>query len=192
MLAVYAMANLADNPAFIPIIETLLEDPDPYVQQVAEYASARSMGKEPPMPEIIDLISRLKSFTLFEGLGMRELHAVASIAKRQTLEPGDVIIRAGEENPSIYLILSGKIVTYKDYQTSAQEELRAAEENGYLNFVPMFTDESPLNTSVATARTDILVLPQSQFHEIMRIYPQIGLNLLRMAAGVFRKMGFTA
>ena len=144
------------------------------------------------MPEIIDLITKLKAFSLFDGLGTRELHAVASIAKRETLRAGDLIIRAEEENPSIYLILSGMIATYSDYQTPQQKELRVTEANGYLNFVPMFVDEPPANTSVATVESEVLVLPQSQFHEIMRVYPQIGLNLLKMAAGIFRQMGYTA
>jgi signal-transduction protein with cAMP-binding, CBS, and nucleotidyltransferase domain len=192
MLTVYAMADLTGNAAFIPIIESRLEDADPHVRQVAEYASDKAMGKEPRMPEIIDLISRLKTFSLFDGLGIRELHALASIAKSETLQAGDIIIRAGEENPSIYLILSGSIATYAGYQTSDQKEVRVTEANGYLNFVPMFVKEPPMNTSVATVRTEILVLPQSQFHEIMRVYPQIGLNLLKMAAGIFRQMGYTA
>jgi ATP/ADP translocase len=191
ILTVCAIADLLPNEALIPIIESRLEDADPHVRQVAEYASDKAMGKDPRMPEIIDLISKLKAFTLFEGLGIRELHAVASIAKRATLQPGDIIIRAGEENPSIYLVLSGRIATYADHQTPDQKELRASEANGYLNFVPMFTDEPPMNTSVATEESEVLVLPQSQFHEIMRVYPQIGLNLLKMAAGIFRQMGFT-
>ena len=143
------------------------------------------------MPEIIDLISKLKMFSLFEGLGVRELHAVASIAKPERLKAGDIIIRAGEENPSIYLIVSGKIVTYQNYETPDQKEFRVNEANGYLNFVPMFANEAPANTSVATEESEVLVLPQSQLHEIMRVYPQIGLNLLKMAAGIFRQMGYT-
>lgn len=191
MLAVYAMAGM-DNKAFIPIEESLLDDEDPFVRQVAEYASARAMGKEPPMPEIIELMNKLKSFVLFDGLGTRELHALASIAKYEKLQSGDIIIRAGEENPSIYLCLSGKIVTYSDYQTPEQKELRSTEAYGYLNFVPSFLHVPPANTSLATEESEVLVLPQSQFHEIMRVYPQIGLNLLKMAAEIFRKMGFTA
>ena len=192
MLTVYAIADLLPNPALIPIIESELEDEDPFVRQVAEYASKKAAGKESQMPEIIDLITKLKAFSLFDGLGTRELHAVASIAKRETLRAGDLIIRAEEENPSIYLILSGMIATYSDYQTPQQKELRVTEANGYLNFVPMFVDEPPANTSVAIVESEVLVLPQSQFHEIMRVYPQIGLNLLKMAAGIFRQMGYTA
>ncbi|MBI5570846.1 MAG: HEAT repeat domain-containing protein [Desulfomonile tiedjei] len=191
-LAVFVMADLLPNQALIPVIESLLEDRDPFVRQVAEYASAKAMGKEAQMPEILDIIHKLKTFALFEGLGAREVHAVASITKPQALHNGDIIIRSGEENPSIYLVLSGKIVTYQDYQTPQQKELRTTEQNGYLNFVPMFTHLPPANTSVVTEDAEVLVLPQSQFHEIMRVYPQIGLNLLKLAAMMFRQLGITA
>ncbi|MEI8183910.1 MAG: cyclic nucleotide-binding domain-containing protein, partial [Desulfomonile sp.] len=192
LLVVYVMADLMPNQALIPVIESRLEDDDPLVRQVAEYASARALGREAHMPEIIDVINKLKTFPLFEGLGTRELHAVASIAKPDRLHSGDIIIRAGEENPSIYLVISGQITTYQDYQTSEQKELRTAEANGYLNFVPMFAHVPPANTSVVTQDAEVLVLAQSQFHEIMRVYPQIGLNCLKMAALLFRQMGFTA
>ena len=63
---------------------------------------------------------------------------------------------------------------------------------GTLNFVPMFTNTAPVNTSVVTQDAEMLVLPQSQFHEIMRVYPQIGLNLLKMAAHLFKQTGLSA
>ena len=192
MLAVYVMGDLLPNPAFIPVIESRLEDEDPFVRQVAEYATAKAMGKEAQMPEIIDIINKLKRFSLFQGLGNRELHAIASVAKQQQLHAGDIIIRSGEENPSIYLILSGKIVIYQDYETPQQKEVRTAEADGYLNFGPMFTSLPPANTSVVIEDAEVLVLPQSQLHEIMRVYPQIGLNMLKLAAMIFRQMGYTA
>jgi len=42
-----------------------------------------------------------------------------------------------------------------------------------------------------TKDAEVLVLPQSQFHEIMWIYPQIGLNPLRIASLIFRQMNYT-
>jgi ATP/ADP translocase len=192
MLAVHVMGDLLPNPAFIPVIESRLEDEDPFVRQVAEYAAAKAMGKEAQMPEIIDIINKLKRFSLFQGLGNRELHAIASVAKQQQLHAGDIIIRSGEENPSIYLVLSGKIVIYQDYETPQQKEVRTAEADGYLNFGPMFTSLPPANTSVVIEDAEVLVLPQSQLHEIMRVYPQIGLNMLKLAAMIFRQMGYTA
>lgn len=192
MLVMFAAADLMPNQALVPVIESLLEDPDPLVRQVAEYASARALGREPHMPEIISTINNLKMFPLFEGLGTRELHAIASITKTTRVNKGDIILRAGEDNPSIYLIISGQIIIYEGYDTPDQKEIRIVEANGSLNFVPMFAHLPPANTSVVTQDAEILVLAQSQFHEIMRVYPQIGLNLLKMAANMFRQIGLSA
>jgi CRP-like cAMP-binding protein len=55
----------------------------------------------------------------------------------------------------------------------------------------MFDGLPPENTTVVAEDSEVLVLTQSRFHEIMRVYPQIGLNLLTIAAQLFRKMGST-
>lgn len=191
MLAVYVMSDLMPNQALVPVVESRLEDEDQFVRQVAEYASAKAAGRESQMPEAIDLITELKRFALFDGLGTRELHAAATVSKRQSFKPGDILLRAGEMNPSIYLVLSGKIVVYGKYGQPDQHEIRAVEKGGYMNFVPMFDGLPPTNTSVVTEEAEVLVLPQSQFHEVMRVYPQIGLNMLKLAATFVRQLGFT-
>ena len=137
------------NVAFIPVIESLLEDEDEFVRQVAEFAYTRETNKEAKMPEIIEMINKLKTFALFEGLGTRELHALATITREQEFKPQDIVIRAGEENHSIYLILSGRIATFHDYGTPDQKEVRIAEAGGYLNFIPAFLHQPAVNTSVA-------------------------------------------
>jgi ATP/ADP translocase len=192
MLSLYVISDMMPNVAFIPVIESLLEDEDEFVRQVAEFAQGGETNKEGKVPAIIEIINKLKTFALFEGLGIRELHAIATITREQTFKPQDIVIRAGEENHSIYLVLSGQIATYHDYGTADQKEVRKGDAGGYLNFVPAFLHQPALNTSIAVVDTNVLVLPQSQFHEIMRVYPQIGLNLLGLAARVLRSMGVTA
>ena len=131
LLVLYAAADLMPNPALVPVIESRLDDQDPFVRQAAEYASAIASGKEAPMPEIIDIINKLKTFPLFEGLGTRELHGVASIAKPTKSAKGEIVLRAGEDNPSIYLIVSGQITIYQNYGAAEQTELRTADAAGY-------------------------------------------------------------
>ncbi len=191
LLSLQVMGDLMPNAAFIPVIESRLEDEDPFVRQVAEFASRRNSTEETNMPEIIDTINRLKTFSLFEGLGTRELHAIATVTKIEGFQPGDVLIRAAEENQSIYLVVSGKITIYSNYETPEQKEVRTVSDGGFLNFAPMFTGLPPINTSVVREATKAFVLPQSQFHEIMRVYPHIAVNLLRIAALMLRELGVT-
>ncbi len=191
-LALFVISDLLPNQAFIPVIESCLDDDDTTVRQMAEFARAKSTRTETKMPDIIQTIDTLRGFELFAGMGSRELHAVASVTTIQEFKAGEIIIRAGEPNSSIYLILKGKIAIYRNYQTPEQEEIRSTEAGGYLGFVPMFDNLPPSNTSVATEDSTLVVLPQNQFHEIMRVYPQIGLNLLGLAARFLREMGISA
>ena len=192
LLSVYVMAELLPNSAFIPAIESGLEDEDPFVRQVSQFAMDQSMNKETRMPEILETIDMLKKFRLFQGLGTRELHAVASVASRDRFKAGETLIGVGDDNHSIYLVLSGKIKIFHAYGTPEQQEVRSVEQWGYLNFGPMFAKEPPLNTSVVIEDTEAFVIPQNQFHEIIRVYPQIALNMLEIAATVFRQLGYSA
>jgi CRP-like cAMP-binding protein/ATP/ADP translocase len=192
MLSLYVIGDLLPSAAFVPVIDECRDDSDATVREMAEFARAKSVKMETPMPDIIQTIDTLRTFDLFAGMGTRELHAVATLTAVQECKPGDIIIRAGEPNNSIYLILKGKIVIFRNYQTPEQEELRSVETGGYLGFVPMFDHVPPANTSVAVEDSVLLVLPQNQFHEIMRVYPQIGLNLLALAARFMRQMGISA
>jgi ATP/ADP translocase len=192
LLCLMVMSDLMPNPALIPVIDSYTDDEDAVVREMARFALAIGGGEEAQMPEIIDVVEKLKGFAVFEGLGTRELLAIASVLKTETLKAGDIVVRPGEENRSIYLLISGRIEIYSHYGTPEQRMVFVSEAGGYWGFVPMFADSPPANTSVATEETEVLVLPQNQFQEILRVYPAIALNMLRMAAMRFHGMGITA
>lgn len=190
MLALATVADLMPDSTFVPVVESCLEDENTHVRQVAQYAWAKAMNEEAPMPPISEMINKVKSFSLFEGLGIRELHAIATVISEQIFEPGDTIMREGEETGSIFLIRSGRVAVHRRYGTSAAEKRLEAKEGDFLGFVGMLTGLPTEVTCVATERTETLVLPKVQFLEILRIYPQIGLNLCRFAALRFRDVYF--
>ena len=76
------------------------------------------------MPDIIELVNKLKSFAIFEGMGVRELHAIGTVISLEQFLRGDVIIKEGEDNSSIYLVVSGIISIYSGYGTD--EEVQKA------------------------------------------------------------------
>ena len=39
---------------------------------------------------------------------------------------------------------------------------------------------------------EVVVIPHSHLHEIMRVYQQVGLNMLKLAAMIFTQLGYTA
>jgi CRP/FNR family transcriptional regulator, cyclic AMP receptor protein len=190
MLTLTVVADMMPDSTFVPVVESCLGDEDSHVRQVADYAWAKAMNEEARMPPIIETINKVKAFSLFEGLGIRELHAIATVITEQTFEPGDLIMREGEDTGSIFFIRSGKVAIHKGYGTSEARERLEAKAGDFLGLVSMLTGLPTEVTCVVVEQTETLVLPKVQFLEILKIYPQIGLNLCRFAALRFREVYF--
>lgn len=177
MLAAYVLGECPPSPTLLPAVQSLLQDVDPRVRQVAEYAVRRCMKEESEMPEAIELIEILRDFIVFEGMGIRELQAIAAIVTRARYRPGDVIMREGEVDPCLYLVIDGRIDTYRDHGGPGECRLESLGPWSFFGEVRLFTGLPPETTCIAVEPTDVLILSRNQFQEIMRIYPQIGLNL---------------
>ena len=150
----------------------------------------RSMSEVADMPDVISRINTLKNFTIFEGMGIRELHAIASVVTVEIFKPGDVMIREGEENSSIYLVVQGKITIFEGYGSDAQKEKVTIGEGSFLGELSLFTRLPPNATCVAAEQTKAYVLRHHQFQEIMRVYPQIGINLCRFFTMKLRQIAY--
>jgi len=179
MLTLFLIGENLAGGQYIPIIKIRLSDQYGYVRDIAEFALRRSLNEVVSMPDVTQRIQKLKSFDIFEGMGVRELHAIASVVNLEHFEPGDVMIKEGEENSSIYLIISGSVRIFKDYGTENQIEKVVVGEGAFIGELSLFTRMPPNATCVAATDTESYVLKHHQFQEIMRIYPQIGINLCR-------------
>lgn len=190
MLALFVVAECVCDLSFIPVIESRLVDEDPYVRQLAGYALSRCNNEDAAMPEIIDIVNKLKTFSIFEGMGVRELHAIATVLNVETFQPGDVLIKENEENSSLYLLVSGKVEIYSGYGTPAQQLKTALGEGFFLGDLSMFTRMAPNATCIAADITEAYVLQHHRFVEIMKVYPQIGINLCRFFSLKLRQASY--
>ncbi len=190
MLALFVIGDQMPRQSFIPIIEARLGDKFPYVREIAQFALARSMNEVAPMPDIIERINKLKEFSIFEGMGVRELHAIASVVNIEHFKPGDIMIREGEQNSSIYLVVSGKVTIFGGYETPNQIEKVTIGEGAFLGELSLFTQMAPNATCVAADDTLAYVLRHHQFQEIMKVYPQIGINLCRFFTMKLRQVAY--
>lgn len=187
MLAAYVIGESTAVEGLVPSLSILQEDSDMYVRQTAHYAVKRYLNEVADMPEIIDLLNKLKNFILFDGMGIRELQAIAAIAAHETYTAGEVVIGPDEDNFSLYLVLKGRVCIYKDHGTKEEQVDRTIGPYGFMGELRLFTGVSDNSTTIAIEPTDVLVIGQNHFQEIMKIYPQISMNLclffaLRMTA----------
>lgn len=177
MLTLYLIGERMPEPSFIPVIESQMNTQEKNVRELATYALARTRNEEAQMPDIIEMINKLKRFSIFEGMGIRELHAIATVVSHERYKPGDVMIREGEDNSSIYLVVAGDVTIYDKYGTPEQKEKVTLGEGAFLGELSMFTRLPPNATCIAATDLECFVLRHHQFLEIMRVYPQIGINL---------------
>jgi hypothetical protein len=190
MLALFVIAEQMPEYSFLPVVESRLSDDKPHVRDIADYALKRILHEDVTMPDIIDKINKLRTFTIFEGMGIRELHAISSVISVETFAPGEVLIKQGEENSSIYLIVAGQITIYEKYGTEEQKAKATVGEGAFLGELSLFTRMPPNATCVADLVTEAYVLRHHQFQEIMKVYPQIGINLCRFFTMKLRQVAY--
>jgi len=190
MLALFVIGEQLPDRSFIPIIQTRSYDPVPYVREISEYALKRTLNEVADMPDTMEKITRLRDFSIFEGMGVRELHAIASVITAEHFKPGDVMIKEGEENSSIYMIVSGEVIVYEGYGTENQKQKVSLGPGSFLGELSLFTRLAPNATCVAGQDTDAYVLRHHQFQEIMKVYPQIGINLCRFFTMKLRQIQY--
>ncbi|MBU2551646.1 MAG: cyclic nucleotide-binding domain-containing protein, partial [Proteobacteria bacterium] len=176
MLTAFYLSE-AEVPTFPIAIEALLEDPDELVRETARYAVRRKKGEAPPMPEILDTILFLKTCLVFDGLGTRELKAVASIAVRQSYQAEEVIVEQGSEDDSLRLIVNGRVNVVRKTPDGEVKVLKTMGPTAFFGLVRLFSGGLSDETYIAAEPTSILVVNRFHFEEIMRLYPQIGINL---------------
>ncbi|MFH1136206.1 MAG: cyclic nucleotide-binding domain-containing protein [Pseudomonadota bacterium] len=181
MLTAFFLSE-TEAPTFSIAGEALLRDPDEAVRNTARYAVKCHNGETPPMPEILDAILFLKTCLVFDGLGTRELKAIASIAVRRSHGAKEVIVEQGSEDAFLRLIVAGRVNVVRKDEDGQAETLKTLGPTAFFGLVRLFAGGSSDESYIAAEPTSILEVNRFHFEEIMRLYPRIGINLCTFLA----------
>jgi CRP-like cAMP-binding protein len=124
----------------------------------------------------------LTSTGLFEGLPAEELRALGERAMDRSFDRDAVVIREGEQQDSLYVILRGKV---KVFLPGEPEVVLAVKGPGDY-FGEMMLDERPGSASVMTLEpAAFAVIPRTDFKAFLLKHPEVALqvihNLIRLA-----------
>lgn len=122
-------------------------------------------------------IEKLKNIPIFHTLTRNELLEVDELLHERTYEPGEIIFEKGEMGHGIYIILEGrvKVNPCPELPVSALVELGRNEMIGELS---LFEEMPRLATVVATERTTMAALFQSEFSSLLTTNKNIGVKVL--------------
>jgi hypothetical protein len=191
MLAAYTIGEYMPEMRFYSSMERLLDDPDPGVKQAAGYALKRCMKGDAKMPEAIYDISAIKKEALFEGVGIRGYKAIASIAIQKFHKAGDILIKAGEEVLSLFLLLDGQVGVFEDYGAPGQHMRSTLSHGDTIGEIGLLSSLPATETCVVVSDyLEALIFTRQAFYEIMSLYPQISINICRQFAIRLNRSGF--
>jgi voltage-gated potassium channel len=105
--------------------------------------------------------SMVARFPLFAEFNAAEISDIMRLLKAQTFDPGDVIIRRGEEGHSMYFIAAGEVEI-----DLAKERVRLAA-GQFFGEVAILKQSKRSATVTAATRTNLLILDAHDLHALM-------------------------
>lgn len=160
-------------------------------QKLMDLSSEVGGNKEGDMePEvtITDKIMLLKGIEIFESLSVSELAAIASIVEEIDVPPGEVIIREGSFGETMYLITKGEVSVIKEMGKPNEIEIDRIKPGEYCGEMALIEDIQR-SASIRTEKpSSFMVLHKHEFRELVREYPQIGLEISKVLSGRIRKL----
>ncbi len=136
---------------------------------------ANQVHKEKGMLSTVERVIILKSLSMFADTPDEALYELADLLHEEEAQPGDVIVREGENGESLYIIVSGRVEVVDDNRVLNRLGERAV--FGELSLL----DSSPRTATIrAIEETTLLRLDQTPFYEIMSDYVEVAMGTIRM------------
>jgi len=125
--------------------------------------------------KIADLLAQTP---LFAELTQEELQRIAEAARLRAYQPGEVIVREGEQTAGCFIILTGQVEVVKDADT-AKSTVLARLGPGELFGEMAMIDEHPRSATVcAVEATECVGLRRSDFMAELQRTPEIAVHML--------------
>jgi CRP-like cAMP-binding protein len=125
-------------------------------------------------------IDYLATVSLFSHLKEEELKRLAGQSRYCSFKYGDVIIREGERDDRLYILISGKVNVLKSYQTIKEKRLRILEPPAHFGELALIDDLVRSATVVAMRDTRTLCLDKLDLDREIERSPLIAKKLLQM------------
>jgi len=123
-----------------------------------------------------EILSRVALFSLMKR---RDLKRIAKLAKHHSYEKGDLIVREGERDGRLFIIISGEVCVVKDLGGPSEKTLRVLRSDNYFGEMALIDDYVRTASVVANDPTQVLSLDQWNIRDEIRKYPAIAIELLQ-------------
>ncbi|MBW1896137.1 MAG: cyclic nucleotide-binding domain-containing protein [Deltaproteobacteria bacterium] len=125
----------------------------------------------------VDCLSRI---SLFSHLKKRDLKRIAKLSSRHVFHQGDEIIRQGDRDGRLFIILSGEVEVIRDLGSDRQHSFGTLGPSSYFGEMALIGDYRRSASVVAKTETQALCLDQLDLREEILKQPMLAIELLQM------------
>ena len=131
----------------------------------------------------------LASCPLFAELPAADLAALAGLARRSSLAAGEPLFLAGEDALGIHIVVRGKIRIFLISPATGREVVLSVEHPFQTVAELVALDGGPYPASAEAAEdSELLIIEQARFQQILRERPAIAVHLLQMLGRRLRRL----
>ena len=122
----------------------------------------------------------LAKISIFSNFKKEDLQHLAEKSRYCSYNMGDVIIREGERDGRLFVLINGKVDVVKSYRTKKAKRLRTLAAPCYFGEMALIDEMVRSATVVARGKVKALSLDQWNLYEEIEKYPALAIELLRM------------
>lgn len=128
----------------------------------------------------------IKRSTVFEELPIEDITRFTEIVQEEDIPDDHVIFREGDEGDRMFIIVSGEVMIQK--RVGGGAELKVSLGKGECFGEMAILDGHPRSATVSVIKGGkFLTIGREEFMEILRVYPEISLKLIRILSERLRK-----
>jgi hypothetical protein len=169
-------------------VAVLLTDPDYQVRIESVRALGRAVPETSRIPEL--LYPMLRQVPFFAGLTLEELGRVADIAEERFYSEGALLFRQGESNQTMGVLVEGvvEISTVGDGTRGERALTRLSKAHVYGESSSLYGTMTTAAGTVVDGPLHILAINGEALGKLIRLYPGIGIGMLRAAFDRVRRL----
>ncbi|MFU8772833.1 MAG: MFS transporter, partial [Anaerolineales bacterium] len=129
---------------------------------------------------IMERIIFLRQVSLFANLKLPELIRIASIAEEHLYADGEILAEEGELGEEMFIIVSGVVRVVTQSKIGDELELARRVSGEVVGEMSIITRQPRMATLIAIGEVRTLCIENQDFEEILRLYPQTSLSVMRV------------
>jgi cAMP-dependent protein kinase regulator len=149
-------------------------DPDVHNELVALVEEAFKPQPEAP-PEAGSAVApdAVVETPLFKDFTQEELVALISGLELRTVEPGEIVISAGEPGNSLFVLTTGAMRAYTKTKEGRHVQARMMSDGDFFGEISILTGNPRTATVTAVTRCDLLELDRPTLDRISKTHPHV-------------------